>query len=61
MTVAGDPPPEGVPTPGWHLSDKGRVWYAVEVKGERRYPRPAAQGGDWILADQIKVLDPVEV
>jgi len=68
---AGDHPTKGYAhRPGWHLmdspeaphlSEKGRAWYVVEVKGERRYPRPAAQGGGWILADQIKVLGPVEV
>lgn len=55
--------------PGWHmaetphaphLSETGRGWYAVEVADERRYPRPASQGGEWILSDRIRVLGPAE-
>lgn len=54
--------------PGWHLTetphaphlkqDGDRAWYAVEVEGERRVKRPASQGGEWILADRIKVIGP---
>ena len=52
--------------PGWHaaatpnaphLSEKGRVWCKVELKGVRRYPRPESQGGEWLLADRLKVLE----
>jgi len=56
--------------PGWHLTERphaphlkmsdDRVWYMVEVEGERRITRPKSQGGEWILADRIKVLHPVE-
>lgn len=66
---AGDHPTKGFAhRPGWHLmdepvaphlSEKGRAWYAVEVEGERRYPRPSSQGGEWILGDRIKVIGPV--
>ena len=55
--------------PGWHLttapvaphlSERGRAWYAVEAKGVVRYPRPASQGGEWILAKEIRVIGPVK-
>lgn len=51
--------------PGWHLaaapvaphlSERGRVWCEVETRGpERRYPRPESQGGEWILAEEMRV------
>ena len=53
-------------TPRWHaaatpnaphLSEKGRVWCKVELEGVRRYPRPESQGGEWLLADRLKVLE----
>ncbi len=52
--------------PGWHaaatpnaphLSEKGRVWCKVELEGVRRYPRPESQGGEWLLADRLRVLE----
>lgn len=52
--------------PGWHctqepvaphLSERGRVWCRVEVKNFERYQRPESQGGTWILAQHIKVLE----
>jgi hypothetical protein len=55
--------------PGWHaaatpcaphLSEKGRVWCKVELEGVRRYPRPESQGGEWLLADRLRVLEVME-
>lgn len=54
--------------PGWHctvepkaphLSDKNRVWYEVEVKDFSIHKRPSNQGGEWILAQQMKIIKPV--
>ena len=52
--------------PGWHagflpeaphLTEKGRVWCECEVPadGYYRFPRPAHQGGEWIIAAWLKV------
>jgi len=57
--------------PGWHccfemnaphLSKKlkrgqKRVWCKVEVEGTRTYSRPESQGGSWVLADHMRVLE----
>lgn len=52
--------------PGWHaaiapeaphLSEKGRVWRRVALRGVRRYARPERQGGEWLLADELMVLE----
>ena len=65
---------EDIPTkgyshrPGWHctlrpeaphLSTKDRKWYKVEVEGVRYHRRPETQGGLWVLAQQLKVLEAV--
>ena len=52
--------------PGWHctlsphaphLSEKGRVWVKVIVTDDFRYEqKPASQGGGWILAKKMKIL-----
>lgn len=62
---------EDVPTtgyahrPGWHccadkhaphLSKKGRVWVRVQIKDYDTHIRPAAQGGKWFTAQQMKIL-----
>lgn len=38
-----------------HLSEKGRVWVECDVKNFRTYDRPESQGGEWILADNIRI------
>ena len=52
--------------PGWHccikkeaphLSEKDRVWAKVEVEDCYIYERPKSQGGQWVLADNMKVLE----
>jgi hypothetical protein len=51
--------------PGWHasllkraphLSKKNRVWKRVEVEDCELYQRPANQGGVWVLAKRMKVM-----
>lgn len=52
--------------PGWHctevpvaphLSEKGRAWYKIEIEDYRSYARPESQGGTWLLANKIKVIN----
>lgn len=52
--------------PGWHaalqpvaphLSERGRVWRKVELRNPRYYNRPESQGGTWVLADAMRVLE----
>lgn len=40
-----------------HLTNKGRVWKKVEMKGIKKMQRPKSQGGLWYLADKIKILE----
>lgn len=51
--------------PGWHagalpnaphLSEKGRVWCAVEIEDYTTFARPVNQGGEWLLAKRLRVL-----
>ena len=51
--------------PGWHctskpiaphLSTKGRVWVEVEIDDYTTYSRPTSQGGEWLLANRMKVI-----
>jgi hypothetical protein len=55
--------------PGWHctvaknaphLSTKGRIWCRVEVEDVQMYARPESQGGTWVLAQWMRVLETVE-
>jgi hypothetical protein len=50
--------------PGWHctfepyaphLSKKNRVWVEVEVEDYSFFERPENQGGQWILANKMKI------
>ena len=65
---------EDIPTkgfahrPGWHcgaepsaphLSEKGRVWYKVEIQDFYTFKRPSNQGGEWLIAKRLKVLEPL--
>jgi hypothetical protein len=54
--------------PGWHctlrpeaphLSERGREWHKVEVRGLEYFRRPESQGGVWVLAQELKVLEVV--
>jgi hypothetical protein len=56
--------------PGWHccfkmlaphlklelVSGEKRVWVEVEVEDYQVYKKPLCQGGQWILADRMKIL-----
>ena len=39
-----------------HLSTKGRVWVEVEVEDFQILKRPENQGGEWVLANKMKVV-----
>lgn len=53
--------------PGWHatlhpiaphLRQGGdRVWCKVQLDGFRTYARPESQGGTWVLADYLRVIE----
>ena len=52
--------------PGWHcttqpvaphLGTKGRVWCKVLLIGAKKFSRPESQGGTWLLATGMKVLE----
>lgn len=62
---------EDIPTsgyahrPGWHcgpnpnaphLSEKGRSWYMVEIEDFTSFMRPISQGGEWFIAQRMKVI-----
>lgn len=52
--------------PGWHctkepiaphLSTNGRAWYKVEIENYSTFNRPESQGGTWLLANDLKILE----
>ncbi len=53
--------------PGWHATLKqeaphlrqtgNRVWCRVALQGVRLYDRPESQGGRWVLASRLMVLE----
>jgi len=43
-----------------HLSERNRVWYRVEISDYYPFPRPANQGGEWLIARKMRVLEPTE-
>ena len=59
--------------PGWHATLKPvaphlaenpkaglpRRWFKVELANPRMFERPESQGGTWVLADAIRVIEPV--
>lgn len=52
--------------PGWHLCKKpvaphlkmldNRRWFIVEYSDAETYSRPESQGGEWILAQHMRVI-----
>lgn len=44
-----------------HLSMKNREWYMVEIDNYKEINRPKNQGGKWLLAKKIKIIDKVKV
>lgn len=61
--------------PGWHCtlapvaphlktdlkSGETRKWYRVEVQGITKFQRPPSQGGTWVLAQRLRVVEEVNV
>jgi len=52
--------------PGWHattekvaphLSEKDRVWAKVQLRRVKKFNRPQSQGGTWLLAEEMKVVE----
>lgn len=43
-----------------HLSEKDRIWMKISIKDYIELPRPEHLGGMWLLANWIKVIEPVE-
>lgn len=39
-----------------HLSMKDRVWIKVEIDDYESFQRPRSQGGMWLIAQKMKVL-----
>jgi hypothetical protein len=65
--VAKDHPTKGyVHRPGWHAcfqpvaphlkKSDDRVWCKVELRGCKTLVRPERQGGKWVLAQNLRVL-----
>lgn len=65
---------EKVPTkgfadrPGWHcceapsaphLTMLGREWWKVEINDFYEVVRPKNQGGKWLIANEMKLIEPV--
>ena len=55
--------------PGWHctprplaphLTMRGRRWYRVLAEGCESFSRPVSQGGEWLLAKRMMILEPLE-
>lgn len=69
---AGCHPTKGFATrPGWHCTlkphaphlklkpagDRPRVWVKVLIENYEVFVRPAAQGGQWALAQRMKIVE----
>lgn len=65
---------EDIPTkgfahrPGWHcgaepmadhLSMRGRAWFKVEIRDYYVFPRPVYQGGEWLIAERMRVIEKI--
>jgi hypothetical protein len=55
--------------PGWHcgvepradhLSKRGRVWAEVEIEDYYSFKRPRHQGGEWLIAQKMRVVRVLE-
>lgn len=44
-----------------HLSTKNRVWVKVQIKNTQLYNRPESQGGTWVLAQKMKVIEELNI
>jgi hypothetical protein len=64
--AAEDCPTEGYKhRPGWHclpqpvaphLTERGRQWFVVNIRGVTEEHRPDKQGGTWLLAKEMKIV-----
>jgi len=59
--------------PGWHCtlkpiaphlkeelsSGQRRQWWRVAISNYKTYDRPESQGGTWVLAENMKLIEPV--
>ena len=43
-----------------HLSEKNRVWAKVELDCVEIHDRPESQGGKWVLAQRMKVINIID-
>ena len=66
--VAEDHPTKGFAhRPGWHCAEhpeaphltskEERVWYKVEIRDFYEFKRPQHQGGKWLIAKYMKILE----
>lgn len=55
--------------PGWHagaapeaphLTERGRAWFKVEIEDFTVFRRPKHQGGEWLIAKRLKVLEKLD-
>jgi hypothetical protein len=69
MQAENHPTPGFAVRPGWHatpepiaphLGTRGRRWYRVELRDVTEHQRPACQGGRWLLAGWMKILEPLD-
>lgn len=68
MDAEDHPTPGYARRPGWHagaepsaphLTEKGRVWYVVEIEDFDVFKRPKCQGGEWLIAQRMRVIGPL--
>jgi hypothetical protein len=43
-----------------HLSHKNRQWWMVEIHDYQVMQRPERLGGIWLLANRMKIIQPIE-
>jgi hypothetical protein len=56
--------------PGWHCTHlpaaphlkmlENRRWYSVEIQDYTSFTRPEHQGGEWFIAQRMRVISPVD-
>lgn len=44
-----------------HLSTKNRVWVEVEVEDVELYKKSESQGGTWVIAQRMKVVNVLNI
>lgn len=43
-----------------HLSMKSRIWMRVEIEDFYQFNRPKSQGGQWLIANSMKILNKID-